>query len=123
MANSAKALFRGAATTTTSTTLYTVPSATSTIVTNIIVTNTAATDGTFTLSLDDVALASAVVVPAKGIFTLDIKQVLATTKTIKGGANATSISFHITSIHSIRIFFSLLSSIKPKWLHIIIYRN
>jgi hypothetical protein len=38
------------------------------------------------------------VVPAKGIFTLDIKQVLATTKTIKGGANATSISFHISGM-------------------------
>jgi hypothetical protein len=98
MANSAKALFRGAATTTTSTTLYTVPSSTTTIVTNIIVTNTAATDGTFTLSLDDVALASGVVVPAKGIFTLDVKQVLATTDTIKGGANATSISFHISGM-------------------------
>jgi hypothetical protein len=98
MANTAKALFRGAATTTTSTTLYTVPSSTTTIVTNIIVTNTAATDGTFTLSLDDVALASAVVVPAKGIFTLDLKQVLATTDTIKGGANATSISFHISGM-------------------------
>jgi hypothetical protein len=98
MANSAKALFRGAATTNTSTTLYTVPSSTTTIVTNIIVTNTAATDGTFTLSLDDVALASAVVVPAKGIFTLDLKQVLATTDTIKGGANATSISFHISGM-------------------------
>jgi len=98
MANSARAPFRGAATTTTSTTLYTVPSSTTTIVTNIIVTNTAATDGTFTLSLDDVALASGVVVPAKGIFTLDVKQVLATTDTIKGGANATSISFHISGM-------------------------
>jgi hypothetical protein len=98
MANSAKALFRGAATTTTSTTLYTVPSSTTTIITNVIVTNTAATDGTFTLSLDDVAFASAVVVPAKGILTFDIKQVLATTKTIKGGANATSISFHISGM-------------------------
>jgi len=98
MANSAKTLFRGAATTTTSTTLYTVPSATTAIVTNIVVTNTAATDGTFTLSLDDVAFASAVTVPAKGIFTLDIKQVLATTKTIKGGANATSVNFHISGM-------------------------
>ena len=98
MANTAKALFRGAATTTTSTTLYTVPSSTTTIITNVIVTNTAATDGTFTLSLDDVAFASAVVVPAKGILTFDIEQVLATTKTIKGGANATSISFHISGM-------------------------
>lgn len=98
MANSAKAIFRGAATTNTSTTLYTVPSSTTAIITNIIVTNTAATDGTFTLTLDDVAFASAVTVPAKGIFTLDIKQVLATTKTIKGGANATSVNFHISGM-------------------------
>lgn len=98
MANTAKALFRGAATTNTGTTLYTVPSSTTAVVTNIVVTNTAAVDGTFTLALDDVSFASAVTVPGKGIFTLDIKQVLATTKTIKGGANSTSINFHISGM-------------------------
>ena len=98
MANTAKALFRGAATTNTSTTLYTVPSATSTVITNIVITNTAGTSGTFTLALDGVAIASATTIPANGITTLDIKQVLAATKLITGGASATSINFHISGM-------------------------
>jgi hypothetical protein len=91
-------LFRGAATTDTATVLYTVPSATSTVVTNVVVTNTAASAGTFTLSLNDVLLADAVSVGAKDSVVLDIKQVLATTNTIKGGASATTINFHIGGV-------------------------
>lgn len=98
MATTAKALFRGAATTTTSTTLYTVPSATSTIVTNIVITNTAGTDATFTMSLNDVNLATLVTVGAYDSTVLDIKQVLSATQTIKGGASATSVNFHISGV-------------------------
>ena len=98
MPNTPKTLFRGAATTTTSTTLYTVPSATTAVVTNIIVTNTAASAGTFTVSLNDVLLADAVSVGAKDSTVLDIKQVLAATNTIKGGASATTINFHIGGV-------------------------
>ncbi len=98
MPSTPKNLFRGAATTTTSTTLYTVPSATSTVVTNIVVTNTASSAGTFTLSLNDVLLADAVAVGAKDSVVLDIKQVLATTNTIKGGASAITINFHIGGV-------------------------
>ena len=98
MPSTPKNLFRGAATTTTSTTLYTVPSATSTVVTNIVVTNTAASAGTFTLSLNDVLLADAVAIGAKDSTILDIKQVLAASNTIKGGASATTINFHIGGV-------------------------
>lgn len=98
MATTTKALFRGAATTTTSTTLYTVPAATTAIVTNIAITNTAGTSGTFTMSLDDVAIHSATTIAANTTVYIDLKQVLATTKTIKGGASATSINFHISGI-------------------------
>lgn len=98
MATATKALFRGAATTTTSTTLYTVPAATTAIVTNIAITNTAGTSGTFTMSLDDVVIHSATTIAANTTVYIDLKQVLATTKTIKGGASATSINFHISGI-------------------------
>ena len=94
----AKALFRGAATTTTSTTLYTVPANTSAVVTNIVVTNTAGTSGTFTLSLADVALATTVSVGANDSTVLDIKQALSAGQTIKGGASATSINLHISGV-------------------------
>ena len=98
MATTAKALFRGAATTNTSTTLYTVPSATTAIVTNIVITNTAGTDATFTMSFNDVNLATLVTVGAYDSTVLDIKQVLSATQTIKGGASATSVNFHISGV-------------------------
>jgi len=98
MATISKALFRGAATTTTTTTLYTVPSATTTVVTEIMVVNTAGSAGTFTMALDDVSIATTVTVGAYDSTVIPLKQVLATTKTIKGGASATTINFHISGV-------------------------
>jgi hypothetical protein len=98
MATTAKALFRGAATTNTSTTLYTVPSNTTAIVTNIVVTNTAGSSGTFTLTLADVAFAVTTAVGANDSTVLDIKQVISAGQTIKGGASANTISFHISGV-------------------------
>jgi len=98
MATTSKALFRGAATTDLTTTLYTVPSATTAVVTNIVVTNTASTSATFDLSLDDVKLADAVSIAADSLTVIDLKQVLAAAKTIKGGASATTVNFHISGV-------------------------
>ena len=98
MATTTKALFRGAATTTVGTTLYTVPASTTTVVTNIVVTNTAASAGTFTLAFNGTALATTVAIGANSIATFDIKQVLATTNTITGGASATTVNFHISGV-------------------------
>ena len=98
MANTPKALFRGAATTTTTTTLYTVPASTTAIVTNIAVTNTSATAYTFTISLDDVDIHTATSIPGNSTVYIDFKQVLATTKTIKGGASNTAVNFHISGM-------------------------
>lgn len=98
MATTSKTLFRGAATTNTATTLYTVPSATTTVVTNIVVTNTAATSGTFTLGLAGTNLATTVAVGALDSTVIDLKQVLTATQVITGGASATSINFHIAGV-------------------------
>jgi hypothetical protein len=97
MATTTKALAR-AAFATSSATLYTVPSATTTVVSNIVITNTAGTAGTFTLALNGVALASAVSVTANSITTIDLKQVLVATNTITGQASATTINFHISGV-------------------------
>jgi len=97
MATLSKALFRGAAATT-STTLYTVPASTTTVVTNVLVTNTAGAVGTFSLLLDDVSIGSTVSVGAYDTTVIDMKQVLATTKTIKGLASATTVNFHISGV-------------------------
>jgi hypothetical protein len=98
MANIAKALFRGAATTNTATTLYTVPSSTTTVVTNIAVTNTAGTAGTFTIALAGTALHTTTAIAANTTVYVDLKQVLATTNIIAGGASATSVNFHISGM-------------------------
>lgn len=98
MATTSKALFRGAATTSTGTTLYTVPASTTTIITEIMVTNTAGAAGTFTLALDDVSIATTVTIGAIDSTIISLKQVLGATKTIKGGASATTINFHISGV-------------------------
>jgi len=97
MATTTKALARTAAATS-STTLYTVPATTTAVVTNIAVTNTAGTAGTFSLLLDDVALHTTTAISANSTVYVDLKQVLATAKTIKGSASAVTINFHISGV-------------------------
>ena len=97
MATTSKVLARTAAATS-STTLYTVPASTTTVVTDIVVTNTAASAGTFTLALNGIALTSGVSLPANGVTNLSIKQVLNATQTITGLASAITINFHISGV-------------------------
>ncbi len=93
-----KALFRGAATTTVGTTLYTTPAATTTVISNIGVTNTAASAGTFTLALAGTAIHTTTAIAANTTIYIDCKQTLVATNTITGGASATSINFHISGV-------------------------
>jgi hypothetical protein len=97
MATVSKALFRGAASTS-NTTLYTVPSATTAIVTNIVVTNTATSGATFTLKLDAVDVAKDVSVGPTDSTIIDLKQVLTTGDLLEGSANATTVNFHISGV-------------------------
>lgn len=97
MATTSKALYRGAAATT-STTLYTVPSATTTVVTDIVVSNTAASTATYTISLNDIVFANTVTVGANDSTVIQVKQPLTATQTIKGLASATTVNFHIGGV-------------------------
>ena len=97
MATVSKALARTAAATS-NTTLYTVPASTTAVVTNIVVANTASSGATFDLSLDDIQIANDVSIAANSITVIDLKQVLATTKTIKGLASAITVNFHISGV-------------------------
>ena len=97
MATISKALARGAFATS-SATLYTVPSATTAVVTNIVITNTAGSAGTFTLSLAGTSMATTVAVAANSITTIDLKQVLEATQVIAGQASATTINYHISGV-------------------------
>jgi len=97
MANTFKNLFRGSASTT-SQTLYTVPASTTTLVNNILVANSASADATYSLSLNGVAIATAVSVPKNDTAVLDIKQVLSPTQIIAGFASASTVTFHVAGL-------------------------
>jgi hypothetical protein len=97
MATISKTLARTAAATA-SATLYTVPSATTTVVTDIVVSNTSASSGTFTISLDGVVFANTVTVGGNDSTIIQVKQPLDATKTITGLASATTINFHIGGV-------------------------
>ena len=97
MATATKALARGAFATS-SATLYTVPASTTTVVSNIVVTNSAASAATFTIQLDAVDLFKTVAIAANSTAMFDLKQVLATTKIIAGLASAITVSFHISGV-------------------------
>lgn len=97
MANTAKALARTAAATS-SATLYTVPSGTTTVITDIAVCNSAASAATFTITLDGVDLLKTVAIAANSTATFNLKQVLTATKIIAGFASAVTVSFHISGL-------------------------
>jgi len=102
MANTAKALFRGAATTTLTTNLYSVPSATTAVITNIALANSGASAADVTITCgtagSETTLLGAVEVAANTTVVIDLKQVLATTEVIDGGATSTDVSFHISGM-------------------------
>lgn len=98
MATTTKALYRGAATTNTATTLYTTAAGTTAVVTNIVLSNTAASTSTVTISLDGVVIVPTVNIPANSLIGFDLKQVLAPSKTITGGASTTAVNIHISGV-------------------------
>lgn len=92
------ALFRGAATTDTTTVLYTVPTGKKAVITNIAITNAGSSDATFTLKLDGIFLASTTTISANSIATFDLKQVLDSTKVVVGGASTGDVKMHISGV-------------------------
>lgn len=97
MAVISKVLARTAAATT-NTTLYTTTAGSTAVVTNILVTNTAASAGTFTMNFNSVAAFSSVPVDGNSTVSIDLKQVLSSTQTITGSASTTAINFHVSGV-------------------------
>lgn len=78
--------------------LYTVPSATTSIVTDIVVTNSSSLGQSFTIVVDGIAIASSVVVAANDSIDISVKQPLTATKIITGSASSPLINFHIAGV-------------------------
>jgi hypothetical protein len=89
-------LFRGTATTSTSTVLFTTPADNAVSVDNIVVTNLTTSSATYSLALGEFAIAQATTLPANTTHYIDLAQILYNGETIVGSASATSsVNFHI----------------------------
>jgi hypothetical protein len=97
MATVTKVLARTAAATS-STTLYTVPSATTAVVTNIVICNPTASAVTASITINAIDLLGSVSIAANSVFGFDLKQVVPATQIIAGSASSTSVDFHISGV-------------------------
>ena len=97
MATVSKVLARTAAATT-STTLYTVPSATTTVVTNIVICNPTASAVTASMTINAIDILGSVSIAANSTAFFDLKQVIPATQVIAGSASSTSVDFHISGV-------------------------
>ena len=97
MATVTKVLARTAAATS-STTLYTVPSATTTVVTNIVICNPTGSAVTASMTINAIDLLGSVSVAANSTAFFDLKQVIPATQVIAGSASSTSVDFHISGV-------------------------
>ena len=78
--------------------LYTVPSATTTVVSNIVVANLNAAAVTFSLALNGVTLAKDAALAANSTAYFDLKQVLDTTQTIGASASLPLVTVHASGV-------------------------
>jgi hypothetical protein len=98
MATTAKVLARGTLTDSNAT-LYTTPSATKAIVTNIVFCNIGASAETITLELAGVELVKDLPIAINTTISLDLRQVLNATDLIEGLASSSSaVTYHISGV-------------------------
>jgi hypothetical protein len=97
MATATKVLARTAAATS-STTLYTVPAGTTTVVTNIVICNPTGSATTESMTINSIDLLGSVSVAANSSAFFDLKQVIPATQIIAGSASSTSVDFHISGV-------------------------
>jgi len=95
MALTVKALSRGEFATS-SGTLYTVPSATTAVATNISICNTTGSSISFYILVDGVELFSNTSINQYTTIVIDLKQAIGATKLLTGYATATGLKYHIT---------------------------
>jgi hypothetical protein len=91
--------YRGSAATS-SATLYTVPSSTTSVLTDIVISNTSSNQEYVTITVDGINLIPTVPISANSILNFQFKTVMATTKIIAGYASSTSVKFHISGVET-----------------------
>lgn len=80
-------------------TLYTAPTSTTTLITNVVLCNKTASAATASLALDGVSMFAAIPVAAYTTVSFDVRQALAAGKSLSGSASAGStIDAHVSGI-------------------------
>lgn len=96
MAESTYTLYRGTASTTANTVLFTAPTDIAVSVNNIVVSNVTAAAVTYTLSLASTPIASSTSLAGNSTHYIDLSQIIYSGETITGSAaSASAINFHI----------------------------
>jgi len=89
--------YRGAAATS-SATLYTVPSATTAVLTDIVVSNTSSNQQYVTMTVDGVNILPTVPVSANTVINLQPKTVIGAADILAGFATSADVKFHISGV-------------------------
>jgi hypothetical protein len=97
MASSPKLFYRGSAATS-SATLYTVPSGTTSVMTDIVVSNTSTNQQYVTMTVDGVNILPTVPVSPNTVISLQPKTVIAAGLIVAGSATSTDVKFHISGV-------------------------
>jgi hypothetical protein len=97
MATVTKVLARTLASTL-STNLYTTPAGTTTVITNIVISNSSSSSATATILVNNIGLLNSVAIAANSSAFFDLKQVLPATQLIAGSASTVAVSFHISGV-------------------------
>lgn len=92
--------YRGSAATS-SATLYTVPSSTTAVLTDIVISNTSSSQQYVIMTVDGVNILPTVPVSANTVINLQPKTVIATTKILAGYATSTDVKFHISGVEQV----------------------
>ena len=94
------ALFYRGAAATSSATLYTVPSDTTSVLTDIVVSNTSADQQYVTISVDGINIIPTVPISANQVLNFQFKSVIPTGDVIAGYASSTGVKFHISGVET-----------------------
>ena len=89
--------YRGAAATS-SATLYTVPAATTAVLTDIVVSNTSSNQQYVTMTVDGVNILPTVPISANTVITIQPKTVVPTGDIVAGFATSTDVKFHVSGV-------------------------
>jgi hypothetical protein len=97
MAATPTLFYRGSAATS-SATLYTVPASTTSVLTDIVVSNTSSSQQYVTMTVDGVNILPTVPISANTVITIQPKTVIPTGDIIAGYASSADVKFHVSGV-------------------------